>query len=242
MLMLMLKKTQRNCFIRLMLGTYETELMPLTNKNISIANNPLADKMAVEFLKRGSVIALPTDTVYGLACDATNSNAIDRLFTIKDRPQNKPLAICLHNINDIKKYASVKFLPTGLLRELLPGPVTLLLQRRNSDLSPLLTSSGKIGIRVPDYPFIRRVVEKLGKPLALSSANLSKEPESVKISQFQSIWSDIDGIFDGGYLGTNCEPSTIVDLSKHGFYFVVREGRAHKETGNSLRRHGLQAR
>ncbi|CAG9816690.1 unnamed protein product [Phaedon cochleariae] len=167
--------------------------------HISI-KNATAEKLAIEFLKRGSVIAVPTDTVYGLACDATNVSAIGKLYSIKCRNENKPLAICLSKVSDIKAWANVHHLPQNILTALLPGPVTIILQSTNNCLDKSLVSKGKVGIRIPHHNFIRNLACGLGQPLTLTSANLSNEPSAVEVSEFCSIWEKLPAIFDGGKL------------------------------------------
>lgn len=197
----------------------------------------LAEACAVKLLKSGGVIALPTDTIYGIACDATNVEAIENLYHIKCRDENKPLAICLGDIEDVKKWAIVDHLPSGLLQKLLPGPVTLIFQTINQYLDKSLMCYGKVGIRIPNYNFIRTIANELGKPLALTSANLSSKPSSVKIEEFQVIWDKLDGIFDGGDLSKysiSRSGSTIVDLSIKGVYTVVRTGMAIENTCSIL--------
>ncbi|KAJ8930046.1 hypothetical protein NQ314_017211 [Rhamnusium bicolor] len=200
-----------------------------------------AEIIAIEYLKAGSVIAVPTDTVYGLACDATNTSAINKLYAIKCRNENKPLAICLGEISEVETWANVQHLPQNLLNALLPGPVTLLLHCASSNLDKSLSLGGKVGIRIPNYPFIRDLACGLGKPLALTSANLSNEPSAVEVSGFSCILDKIPVVFDGGNLGLNHSASTIVDLSDQGSYLIVREGVAHKETVSILETFGLKS-
>ncbi|KAG5898450.1 hypothetical protein JTB14_036531 [Gonioctena quinquepunctata] len=196
-----------------------------TTAHIPITSSS-AELIAIDYLKSGSVIAVPTDTVYGLACDATNISAINQLYSIKCRNENKPLAICLNEVSDIKLWASVHHLPSFLLKALLPGPVTLILQCSNNTLDKSLSLKGKVGIRIPDYDFIRNLSCGLSKPLALTSANFSNEPSAIEVIEFRTIWDKIPAIFDGGKLKFNNEASTVVDLSESGMYHIVREGAA----------------
>ncbi|KAJ8340871.1 hypothetical protein SKAU_G00331620 [Synaphobranchus kaupii] len=126
----------------------------------------------VAALKEGRVAAVPTDTVYGLAALAQNSDAIKRVYEIKGRNGQKPLAICVGEVEDIYKFCKVT-VPEALLRDLLPGPVTLVLERSealNSDLNPF---TPLVGVRIPDHAFIRQLSQMCGEPLALTSANIS---------------------------------------------------------------------
>lgn len=202
-----------------------------------------SEALAIELLQKGEVIGVPTDTVYGLACCATNLDAVHKLFEVKSRNSQKPLAICVGKVSDVQRWAMVSHLPNGLLSSLLPGPVTLIL-RCARKLDECLSLNGKVGIRIPDYKFIQNIANGLQYPLALTSANVSNECSSVKIEEFKSLWNKIGGVFDGGVLGTedaNREASTIVDLSQSTCYNIVRNGIAVVETKDILERFGLKA-
>lgn len=200
---------------------------------------PFIEDIALEYLKSGLVIAVPTDTVYGLACDATNVEAISRLYNIKSRNKEKPLAICLGNVVDLNDWANIQHLPINLLHSLLPGAVTLILESINHTLDRSLCLDDKVGIRIPDYSLIRTLSQKLQKPLALTSANLSDEPSARRISEFKNIWNKIPVILDGGELNAT-SASTIVDLSEIGFFKIVREGAAFEDTIKILKRYSLK--
>ncbi|KAI4461347.1 sua5 [Holotrichia oblita] len=205
-------------------------------------NNPEAIPFAIETLKLGSVIALPTDTVYGIACCATNVQAVNRLYDIKARNENKPVAICVGQVCDIQKWAQVQHLPNKLLKSLLPGPVTLVLKCAHK-LDKSLNFDGKIGIRIPDYKFIQDVCNGLNVPLALTSANLSGDPSSVDICEFKGLWPKLAGILDGGRLGigdSNRGASTVVDLCEPGYYKIMRDGIASSKTSEILKNFGLK--
>lgn len=214
---------------------------------LSGSGNEAVD-LAVKCLKNGEVIAVPTDTVYGLAVDASNSSAIAALYKIKGRDSNKPLAICVKSVNDINAWGDTTDLPKGLLNDLLPGPVTVLLNRKNilnPDLNPGVT---KVGIRVPGittYPLIHQVTSVLPYPLALTSANLSNEPNSIKVEEFQVLWPKLGAVFDNGFgkLEENSqsrEGSTIIDLSKPGNFKITRSGVAYTQTVMILKKYGLE--
>lgn len=199
-----------------------------------------AEKLVVNLLKAGKVVAVPTDTLYGLACNATNTHAINELYNIKRRNEDKPIAICVGRVCDVQKWARINHLPDGLLHALLPGPVTLVLQSLNK-LDKSLSHNGKIGIRIPDYSFIRNVANALKCPIALTSANISSEPSAIKIEEFQPLWDKVSAVLDGGSLGSgDREGSTIVDLSTSGCFHFVRPGVAASEVSQVLQKFGLK--
>lgn len=185
-------------------------------------------------LKEGQVVAVPTDTIYGLACLAQNSEAVRRVYSIKGRSGQKPLAICVGEIQDIYKYCKVK-VKEELLGDLLPGPVTLVFERSetlNTDLNPF---TPLVGIRIPDHAFLRRLCQMCEEPLALTSANISTQTSSVAVHEFQDLWPSLAVVVDGGPIGDQCRlGSTVVDLSVLGKYRVIRPGCALTATVNLL--------
>lgn len=207
-----------------------------------LTKDPNSVELAINILHSGGVIALPTDTVYGLACSATNTEGISNLYHIKKRNENKPVAICVGKVEDVQLWAEVSHLPQGLLHSLLPGPVTLVLKCINK-LDKSLSVNDKVGIRIPNYPFIINIANSLECPIALTSANLSNEPSSIKVTEFKSLWNQLSAVFDGGTLGlgdSNRSASTVVDLTEPGKYFIMREGIACNQTVTMLKNYGLE--
>ncbi|KAE8038851.1 hypothetical protein FH972_011322 [Carpinus fangiana] len=196
---------------------------------------------AIEALKAGKVIAVPTDTLYGFACDACSLEAVNRIYEIKGRNLTSPLAICVGDVSDIKRFAVTDHLPHGLLDSLLPGPVTVILRRGESSILEKSLNRGldSVGVRVPDCNFIRAVARGSGSALALTSANLSGQPSSVYIKDFENLWQHCAFVYDGGLLPAGRAGSTIVDLTRVGKYKIVRPGSAQEETVAILERHSL---
>lgn len=229
-----------NFFLKL---TFHLRTFASMASHMRVVDNPRAVSYAAHLLTTGEVIAVPTDTVYGLACSATNPKAIDKLFSLKGRCESKPLAICVGDEKEVSRWARVDHLPKGLLNALLPGPVTIVLNY-SSQLEQSVTSpDGKVGIRVPANGFIRQVVSALGEPIALTSANVSGNPSSICTSEFQVLWPKLACVFDQGALGSdlNRAASTVVDLSYPGFYKVIRFGVAGDKIKHLLYEHGLES-
>lgn len=194
----------------------------------------------VKALQERHVVALPTDTIYGLACLAQNPEAVSKIYDIKGRNAQKPLAICVGEVQDIYKYCKVK-VKEELLGDLLPGPVTLVFERTdllNKDLNPF---TPLVGVRIPDHPFMRRLCQTCGEPLALTSANISSQTSTVEAHEFQELWPKLAVVVDGGPIGDHSRlGSTVVDLSVQGKYRIIRPGCALSSTLDVLQhKYGL---
>lgn len=189
--------------------------------------NAEAIKEANDLLAKGKVVALPTDTIYGIACLVENNAALSKLTEIKNRdPQAKFFAICVNNLNEIYKWSKVT-VDRQVLSDLLPGAVTVVFERSellNKNLNP---SNNLIGIRIPSDGFVHSLTY-LNSPLALTSANLSGEPSAGSVQEFRKLWPKLDAIFDGGQLNNGSDPfrlgSTVVDLSVPNKFRIIRKG------------------
>ncbi|KAL9912563.1 yrdC domain-containing protein, mitochondrial [Glossina fuscipes] len=234
---------QRKCY-----STVGMEIMKRARRKAECVYNvddPVTLSIARECLMAGSVIGLPTDTVYGFACNANNETAIRHLYTIKGRNFDKPVAICVKNIADFRKYGQANHLSDTLLESLLPGPITIIVQRsehlNNRFLNP---NTIKIGIRIPKSQFIQDLCSLYDEqPLALTSANRSSERSSLNIQEFKELWPMLGGIFDAGQIGNSEESrfaSTVIDLTQPGFYQIIRDGVALKQTLDILHLYGLE--
>lgn len=188
--------------------------------------NEAAIKKAVEVLKNGGVIIYPTDTVYGLGCDITNTKALERVAKLKGIKLEKAnLSFICYNLSHISDY--VKQIDTAtfkLLKRALPGPYTFILPG-NNDLPKVFKNKKTVGIRVPDNSIIRAIIKELGNPII--STSIHDEDEIIEYSTdpeliFEKWQNKVDMVIDGGY-GDNI-PSTIIDLSGNEPE-VIREGK-----------------
>ncbi len=168
---------------------------------------------AVKHLKSGGIIAIPTDTVYGLAADPFNADAVQRLYTIKGRPDGKPIPLVLSSVADVHRVS--QNLPNfffHLTDRFWPGGLTIVIEARN--LLPVLTAGGNtVGVRIPDNPLLLQILQAFGGPAAITSANLSGEPPATSIEEIgEELASRIDMIVDGGKTPGPI-PSTVYDIS-----------------------------
>ncbi len=195
---------------------------------------PAAIEEAVDLLRSGEVVAIPTETVYGLAADGSNEGAIAKIFALKGRPPDKPLVLFVSEPNEVEGLVdAVTDEARDLMRAFWPGPLTVVL-RRSSAVSPAVTAGGDtVGIRCPDHAVARALVRKIRRPLATTSANISgaeapKDADGV----LKQLGGKVPLILDGGPSGIGV-PSTVVDLTAKPAK-LVREGAIEKER---LRKH-----
>lgn len=177
-------------------------------------------------LKQGGIIAVPTDTIYGVACLACNKQSLAKIYSIKGRDMAKPLAISVGRIEDLEKWSHVT-VPNETMEQLLPGPVTLVFDRKPTLPAELNPNTKSIGIRIPNNRFMIELAQCVDEPIALTSANLSNQPSSLKIQEFESLWADLDLVVDGGELGENeaaKKGSTVIDLTQSSTYKIIRDG------------------
>ncbi|NHM01404.1 L-threonylcarbamoyladenylate synthase [Flavobacterium difficile] len=185
-----------------------------------------AIKKVVEVLKNGGLVIYPTDTVYGLGCDITNSRALERLAKLKGIKLEKAnFSFVCSSLSNISDYVKQIDTPTfKILKRALPGAYTFILPG-NNDLPKDFRKKKTVGIRVPDNRIAIQIVEMLGNPIV--STSIHDEDEVIEYSTdpeliFEKWQNQVDLVIDGGY-GENVA-STIIDLTGHE-PIVVREGK-----------------
>lgn len=168
---------------------------------------------ACALLKKGQVVVMPTETVYGLAADATNDKAIEQIYQIKNRPSFNPLIIHVKDWQQAKNYVEKNEWAEILTNHFWPGPLTLVLKRKASaNLSSLATAKlDTVAIRSPCHPVAYELLKQFGKPLAAPSANLSTEISPTSSKEVYLGSHDLF-ILEGGQCQIGLE-STIIDLS-----------------------------
>ncbi|GAA5810458.1 hypothetical protein MFLAVUS_003879 [Mucor flavus] len=169
---------------------------------------------AVEFLKQGEAIGIPTETVYGLAANALDKNAVSKIFAAKNRPQDNPLIVHVSSIEMLKSILPNNVVPEvylPVIRQHWPGPLTIILPA--SSLIPISVTCGHptVAVRFPSHPVARSLIEACGFPLAAPSANSSGKPSPTLASH---VYHDLQGripfILDGGSCNVGVE-STVLD-------------------------------
>ena len=180
-------------------------------------------------LKSGGLVVFPTETVYGLGADATNSNAVDEIFIAKGRANDNPLIVHLDSKNSIKKYAYVSNdIEQKLIDTFMPGPFTLILKKR--EIIPNNVSAGldTVGIRIPSNKIANTILYTSGIPIAAPSANISGKPSGTDVNDIINEFDGkVDYIIDGGNTDIGLE-STVVKVID-GIPTILRPGFITKE-------------
>ena len=187
---------------------------------------------ALEVLTDGGVIAHATETCYGLACDFSNVKAVERLFKIKQRPDNQPVSALFASIDQAKEYTEWNERAEELAKEYLPGPLTLILTMQEDapfflfpfPFSQAAEGKGKggvgknltLGIRISSHPIAQELVVQFGKPISTTSANIHGKPNPYSAEDIAMQFADEehkpDLILDSGTLPGQA-PSKVIDLS-----------------------------
>ena len=220
---------------------------------------------AADIIKNGGLVAIPTETVYGLAADGLNKKAIRKIFEAKNRPMDNPLILHISRIDEIHRLIKeIDKKHLEILSKLWPGPLTVILKK--SEIIPDEVSAGldTVAIRMPKLDITRAFIYLCGTPLAAPSANLSTKPSPTNAHDvFEDMNGRIDAIIDGGASDIGIE-STVLDLSQDipkilrpGFYTkeyleqyfetveidnaILREGEVPKSPGQKYKHYAPNA-
>ena len=184
------------------------------------------EKKIVKGLIDGKVIAIKTDTVYGLICNAFDKNATEKIYDIKKREHKKPIAIFIKSIDDIKNYVdldSISNKAIDIMKKKWPGALTIIFKKKKGILDNITCCSEYIGIRIPNDELLLSVMSKTKFPLAETSCNISGEREYTNASTINDkLGSEIDYIVDGGEIINNVA-STVIKIENDDIN-VIRQG------------------
>ena len=173
-------------------------------------------KKAKKYLDKNQCVAVPTETVYGLAANAYSNVSVKRIFKLKKRPTNNPLIVHYSDINKLKNDCYINDDFIKLYQKLSPGPITFILKlKKVSKISKFVTNKqNTLAVRFPKHPLFKRLLKSLEYPLAAPSANMSTRLSSVKASDvIEEFGSKIKYVLDGGKCQIGLE-STIINLLK----------------------------
>lgn len=184
---------------------------------------------AVAILSAGGIVVYPTETSYGMGCDATNHTAVERIFAIKQRPVVKGLSTILPSLADATQYIILLPYTRRLVEYYWPGPLTIIAPKSpTSPLSPLCENgnNGTHAVRVSSHPVAAALANRLGKPIVATSANISGKPDVYDpadiVAAFEGAEQQPNAYIDAGIL-PHTPPSTIVQVRPEGIN-VLRQG------------------
>ena len=168
------------------------------------------DKLA-SILKNNGVISVPTDTVYGICARINSEKAHDKLIEVKNRPINKSFPVMCADEKQIKNIAIVNKNAENLIRTFMPGPITLVLKKKNNIPDYVTNGKDTIAVRMATSKVLEELIKKTGSPLFMTSANKSGKPECTNLDDIEKACPLLDGMLDGNVVFG--ESSTIVDCS-----------------------------
>ena len=182
-----------------------------------------------EIIKNGGIVVFPTETVYGIGTNGLNKEAISRLYEVKQRPTSKPISLLVSSIEMVDMVAKdITDMEYKLMDKFFPGPLTIILKKKNIVPDNLTNNTDTVGIRMPDNIIAKKLIEYAKVPIATPSANISGKPSGTDINYIMENFKDkVDYYIDGGQskLGIG---STIVKV-ENGYPLILREGSISKE-------------
>ena len=181
-------------------------------------------EQAASMLRKGGLVAVPTETVYGIAASAEDGVAVQMIYDLKDRDYDKPVSVLVTGMDMVEKYCqNIPPVAYRLAEKYWPGPLTMILEDREVVPAMVTADTGTLGVRCPDHLLTLAIIEKAGVPLAAPSANPSgDEPAKTAQEVLDYFNRKIEGVVDGGPCAMGVA-STILDLTEEEPK-VLREG------------------
>lgn len=181
-------------------------------------------KRAAQLLAENKLVAFPTETVYGLGANALNGDAVKRIFEAKGRPQDNPLIVHLESAEKAEEFAYTSELYYKLAKAFMPGPITVIIPKKDVLSNAVTAGLDSVGIRVPLYAPARNLIKEAGVPIAAPSANISGKPSPTKA---EHVISDMDGRIEAILCGDDCKvgvESTVVKITGKDSLVICRPG------------------
>ena len=180
--------------------------------------------LAAQMIQRGEIVAFPTETVYGLGANAFNVDACKKIYAAKGRPADKPLTLHVATFEMIEQIAEISLAAEKLIEKFLPGPLTIILPKKNIVPDFVTCNSKSVGVRFPNNAVAQAFIKIAGVPIAAPSANISgKNPPTTAQEVFDGLNGKFEIILDGGKCDVGIS-STIVDISA-GYLKILRQGK-----------------
>ena len=180
----------------------------------------------IEVLRAGGIILYPTDTVWGIGCDATNAEAVEKIYKLKQSQNKTSMIVLCRDADMIVRYVNKAQGIAFEVMEMSEKPMTLILEGAVGVAPNLIPEEGTLGVRVPDHDFCRQLLRKFGKPIVSTSANISGEQTPMKGLQEVSreIIEGVDFVVNPRFQGKpTCKPSAIMAFGEHGEVKIIRQ-------------------
>lgn len=201
------------------------------SKYLNLEKNPkyINLKEPAQIIQEGGIVIFPTETVYGIGVNGLNETAIKKLYEVKQRPTNKPISLLVNSIEMIEKVAKdITEIEYDLIKRFLPGPLTIVLKKK--DIVPDIVTAGfdTIGIRMPENEIALKLIEYAGVPIATPSANISGRPSGTNLKAIMKDFNDKVDYFINGGISKIGVASTIVQVVNDNPY-ILRKGKISEE-------------
>lgn len=179
---------------------------------------------AVEVLKRGGLILYPTDTVWGIGCDATNAEAVARIYALKQSENKHAMLVLCHSAEQVVRYVNRAPGIAFEVMEMASSPLTLILPGAAGVATNLIPEEGTLGVRVPDHEFCQALLRRLGRPVVSTSANISGEKTPKTLPEIaREIVEGVDYVVNPRFQGRPTgKPSSIIAFGEGGEVRVIR--------------------
>jgi L-threonylcarbamoyladenylate synthase len=180
---------------------------------------------ALKVLIKGGTILYPTDTIWGIGCDATNAKAVEKVYHIKQRPDSKSLIILVSDTEQLQEYVqNIPPIIFDLIKQS-EKPITIIYPKGKGLASNVIAEDGSVGIRIVNHPFCQKLIRILGKPIVSTSANISGTPSPICFRAIsQEICNSVDYVVEiDQELIEEIKPSRIIKLEENGLFTVIRE-------------------
>ncbi|MFI3283288.1 MAG: L-threonylcarbamoyladenylate synthase [Rikenellaceae bacterium] len=191
----------------------------------NINNMDAAVKDVVEILRKGGIILYPTDTVWGIGCDATNAEAVDNIYALKRSDDKKSMLVLCKDVDSVVRYVNKAPSVAFEVMEMSDKPLTAILPGAVNVAVNLIPDEGTLGVRVPNHEFCHQVLRRFGKPIVSTSANISGEETPVRFTEIsKEIIDGVDYIVDPRFEGKPTrKASSIISFGADSGIKIIRE-------------------
>ncbi len=181
-------------------------------------------ELALEVLRRGGLILYPTDTVWGIGCDATNAEAVERIYKLKRSEDKHSMLVLCRDADMVVRYVDKAPGIAFEVMEMATKPLTLILPGATGVAANLIPETDTLGVRVPDHEFCQRLLHKFGRPIVSTSANISGEPTPKNLAEVvREIIDGVDFVVNPRFQGKPTgKPSSVMSLGEGGEVKIIR--------------------